>query len=418
MNLGFLNTSKIDQSKFIAVVLLNLGALSWFFIINFYLADIFNILVPPRPPDPSWAVTIGNSLIYGFTIFWSVTVSFIGGKINRRQLLLASTILGIFSTILLAFAEGPLFAAIVASLIGTSLGLGLPASMALVADNTVVENRGRASGILILATFIIAFTCMAICRTLGFDTSFDLSVMVLILVGVRSISLFPLVLGKFDRSLKTVEKKIRLSATAYREFIFYLIPWFIFTIASSLAYSLISAANLAEGVYVGDTLKYVFIAVFGLVAGFMADRYGRKQPIILGLAIFGVGYLLLGFGIGELAVNIYSALSGVTWGLFFVIFLAVPGDLSTPILREKFYALGYILPVTALFALSAIQVENIGDILPPETIAQILGICLFLAMYPVFRAKETLTQGKIRERKMKEYVEKLGKAIQETEKNE
>jgi len=38
-------------------------------------------------------------------------------------------------------------------------------------------------------------------------------------------------------------------------------------------------------------------------------------------------------------------------------------------------------------------------------------------MFPVFRAKETLTEAKIRERRMKEYAESLGKTIQETEKN-
>ena len=173
-----------------------------------------------------------------------------------------------------------------------------------------------------------------------------------------------------------------------------------------------------EGAYLGDRLRYVFIAVFGLAAGFMADRFGRKQPIILGLATFGIGYLLLGFSMGEIAVNIYYALSGVTWGLFFVVFLAVPGDLSTPILRERFYALGYILPVTVLFAISAIPVENIGEYVDASLIAQIVGGCLFLSMYQVFRAKETLTGKKMRERSLKEYAERLGKTIQETEENQ
>jgi len=401
-------------------VLLNLGALSWFFIINLYLADIFNILVPPPlPPEPSWAVTVGNSLIYGFTIFWSVSISFFGKKISRTQLLLASTILGIFSTILLAFVEGPFFAAIVASLIGTSLGLALPTSLALVADNTVVENRGRGSGILVLTTFIIAFTCMAIFRTLGFESPFNLSIMILILVCVRSISLFPLVLGKFSLPSATVEKKVRLSATAYREFIFYLIPFFMFTVASSLAQSLIDAEIIAEslslGPYLGDSLRYVFIAVFGVASGFIADRFGRKQPIFLGLATMGIGYLLLGFSPSEITINTYYVLSGITWGLFFVVFAAVPGDLSKSNLREKFYALGYILPVTGLFALSALPFENIGDFLDPSLIAQIFGGCLFLSMYPVFRAKETLTEKDKRERTMKEYAERLGKTVQETE---
>ena len=116
-------------------------------------------------------------------------------------------------------------------------------------------------------------------------------------------------------------------------------------------------------------------------------------------------------------VIIYSALSGITWGLFFVVFLAVPGDLSIAGSREKFYALGYILPLTVMLTISAIPVPSITNLLPPNIIAQILGGCLFLAMYPVYRAKETLTESKMKDIKMKEYVEKLGKTIQETEEN-
>ena len=233
-----------------------------------------------------------------------------------------------------------------------------------------------------------------------------------------------MVIGKLGRALTAAEKNIRLPHTAYREFLFYISPWIMFTIASSLARNLITATSLGsevelvEGAYIGDRLRYVFIAVFGLAAGFIADRFGRKQPIILGIATFGIGYLLLGFSMGEIAVNIYYALSGITWGLFFVVFLAVLGDLSTPILREKFYALGYILPITALFAISAVPVEDIGEILGAPIIAQIIGGCLFLSMYPVFRAKETLTERKARERRMKEYAERLGKTIQETEENQ
>ena len=283
--------------------------------------------------------------------------------------------------------------------------------MALVADYTIVDNRGRVSGIIILGTFIIAFLSMAIYRML------DLGVLSLIpiLVVVRSISLVSLVLDKLSKPLTTGEKEMHLPATTYREFIFYLCPWVMFTIASALARSLIVVETRFTDAYeLGTNLRYVFIAVFGLAAGFIADRFGRKLPIIFGLATFGIGYILLGFSMSETSIIIYYALSGITWGLFFVIFLVIPGDLSIPRLREKFYALGYILPLTGILALSVIPVPNISDLLDTNLIAQILGICLFLSMYPVFRAKETLTEKKIREREMKEHAKRIGKLIHET----
>jgi len=236
-----------------------------------------------------------------------------------------------------------------------------------------------------------------------------------ILVVVRSISLVSLAIDKLSKPSTTGEKETSLPVATYREFIFYLCPWLMFTIASSLARSLIVDVIEFEYAYdLGTNLRWVFIALFGLAAGFIADRFGRKLPIIFGLATFGVGYILLGFSMSNMSIIIYYALSGITWGLFFVIFLVIPGDLSIPRLREKFYALGYILPLTGILALSVIPVPNIREIIDANLIAQILGICLFLSMYPVFRAKETLTERKIREREMKEHAKRIGKLVHET----
>ena len=406
--MGFLTVSNINKRKLAAVTLLNLGTLSWFFIINFYISDIFRAMIPN---DPNWGLYIGNSLVYGLAIFWSITISFIGSRINRRHLLFTSIILGVISTALLGLLQGTFFASILSVLLGTSLGLGLPSSMALVADCTIVDNRGRVSGIIILGTFIITFASMAIIRMLYLDV---LS-LIPILVVVRSISLVSLAIDKLSKPSTTSEKETRLPVATYREFIFYLCPWLMFTIASSLARSLIVDVEAFESAYdLGTNLRWVFIALFGLAAGFIADRFGRKLPIIFGLATFGVGYILLGFSMSNISIIIYYALSGITWGLFFVIFLVIPGDLSIPRLREKFYALGYILPLTGILALSVIPVPNIREIIDVNLIAQILGICLFLSMYPVFRAKETLTERKIREREMKEHAKRIGKLVHET----
>ena len=180
MNLRFLTDSKIDRFKVAAVALLNLGTFSWFFIFIFCSEDIFAVLTPNTP---GWGSIVGNSLFYGFTIFWAIAISFIGRKINRRKLLFTSIILGIFSTIPMAFLKGPFSASMLLSLMGTSLGLGMPSSMALVADYTVIENRGRDSGTIVLGTFIIAFA------SLGIYWMINLGILglILVLVAVRLI---------------------------------------------------------------------------------------------------------------------------------------------------------------------------------------------------------------------------------------
>lgn len=387
-------------------MLLNLGALSWFFVFNNYMEVTFDALTPNAT---DWGSYIGNSIFYGSIIFWSITISFIGRRINRRKLLFTSIILGIFSTILLGFLEGTFFASIISFLMGTSLGLGLPSSMALVADYTIVENRGRTSGIILLGTFIIAFVSMAIYGIL----ELDILGLTLLLAVLRSISIFALVMEKFDRP-STIGKKIRLRFYEYKDFFVYLCTFLLFSIASGLAWSLIPDIYEPQVAF-GNTLRFILIAIFGVTAGVMADRWGRKQPIIIGLAALGIGFLLLGFNLSGESVILYLILSGITWGSFFVVFLAVPGDLSFPSSREKFYALGYILPLFGQFIISIIPVDELLKIIDANVISQILGICLFLAIYPVLRAKETLAESKIQERKMKEYVERVGKVIQETE---
>ena len=88
----------------------------------------------------------------------------------------------------------------------------------------------------------------------------------------------------------------------------------------------------------------------------------------------------------------------------------MPGDLSDLDSREKIYAL-----VAGLFSAGAIPVPDFSGALPVNSLSQILSIILFLSIVPVLRAKETLEESKIQERKMKEHVEKIGEIIKQSE---
>lgn len=285
--------------------------------------------------------------------------------------------------------------------------------MAVVADYTEVEERGRISGIIILVTFVIAFASMAIIPIFGSASTLGIA---LLFAVVRSSSFLALVIDKFERLVSITKEKTHLPVTASREFLFYIFPWVMFSIASSLAWNVIAQPYAAEMVELA-TLRYVFIAVFGLLAGFMADRFGRKRIIYIGLIVLGVAFAMLGFSLSYTNVlwlhrlwYVYLALSGVTWGSFFVVFLTVPGDLSDLDSREKFYAL-----VAGLFSAGAIPVPDFSGVLPVNSLSQILSIILFLSIVPVLRAKETLEESKIQERKMKEHVEKIGEIIKQSE---
>jgi len=145
LNLGFLTKDfRISSRKFAAVTVLNSGTLAWFFLLILYL-----------PRMPFGGDYISQLLFVCSAIFWSVLGSFFLMRFSRRKLLISSIFLGTISTILIAFVQGTIFE-VVCLFLGTSLGLGLPSSMAIVADYTAVEERGRVSGIIVLGTFIIA----------------------------------------------------------------------------------------------------------------------------------------------------------------------------------------------------------------------------------------------------------------------
>jgi MFS family permease len=413
LNLKFLTKDlKVSRRKFAAVTILTSGTLAWFFLLNLYLSDIFKSIAPN---EPTWAYfNVGQILCYGFTIFWAVIGSFISKGINRCGLLISWILLGALSTIFLALFQGPIFVVISSLLLGLSLGLGFPIIMAFVADSTVIEERARVSGIIIVGTFVLAFIALAVVRTLSLGI---LGTLVLF-AAVRLISLVALVIDNCDgKEEKNVESP-RLPKVVYREYVFYLFPWMMFIIAAGLAGNLIpETIRQSPEFYLGTTLRYACIAIFGLVAGVAADRFGRKPPIITGLIMLGVSFALLGFNMSPTSVLIYLLVSGMAWGLFFVIFLAVPGDLSVSGAREKSYALGYILPLAIYFGLSTVPGEGFFSGFPASALSQVFSIILFLSIIPILRSKETLPREKIQDRKMKEHLEKIEELIQESKKN-
>ena len=398
----------VSRRKIIASTLLISGALAWFFLINQYIVDIFMGITPNEPLSNNY-FNLGQGLFYGFAIISAIIGSFIRKTTSRRKLLLTWILLGIFSTILLTLSQGLIFLIISSTLLGISFGWGLPISIAFLADCTAVEERARLSGIVILTTFIFAFIILAVIRTL----SLGLLDAIYLFAFVRLTSILALVVGNCDAR---DHKKIilpNLPKGVYKEFLLYFFPFIMFCIAAGLAFNLIPDTPEYESARsLGNSFRYVFIAVFGLASGVIADRIGRKQPIIVGLIMLGVSFMLLGFSMSWLSVVFYLATSGIAWGLFFVIFLAIPGDLSVSGSREKFYALMFILPFSVLLGLSAIPGWAIFSD-SGSSISQLFSLFLFLSIIPILLAKETLPVEKVRDRKMKEHLENIEKLIKE-----
>jgi len=204
-----------------------------------------------------------------------------------------------------------------------------------------------------------------------------------------------------------------------RDFALYLAPWLIFNIASGLAsfvwLELPKLQVYTDAIAFGNMLHLIGPGVFGFFSGILADRWGRKQPIVIGLVLLGASFAFLGLATSPLSVFVYLVLSGIAWGALSVAFLAIPGDLSSSGSKEKFYAVGVVVPLTIYMSFSVLS-EMIEIHVSPSVLSTTLSVILFVCIFPVLYAQETLSSSKIRERKMKEYVDKVGKLVEKSKK--
>ena len=177
---------KISKRKLLTSTFLVSGTLAWFFIINFYLNTSFEDIFGD----------IFGIWFYAFASLFAVVGVIVEKRLNRRLFLILWVALGISSTLSLLFFRGYTFSVIVSVFFGISLGLGLPTSMACMADSTDVGERGRVSGTIVLVSFLMAFITPVLVRLL----SLGVVAAVLITAFVRSTSLISLFLDSFEQT--------------------------------------------------------------------------------------------------------------------------------------------------------------------------------------------------------------------------
>jgi MFS family permease len=155
---------------------------------------------------------------------------------------------------------------------------------------------------------------------------------------------------------------------------------------------------------------------FGLIAVVLADHFGRRQPIIILLVMLGVSFGLLNFYLTPLTMLVYYITYGIAWGFLFKLYLAVPGDLSYIGSREEFYALGTMMPLIIYMGLGAVP-QFLTTSVSGSFLSPFLSMILFISVIPVFRAAETLSENTVRKGNLDRHVKRLGKLIEEEQKN-
>ena len=231
-------------------------------------------------------------------------------------------------------------------------------------------------------------------------------------IVIKSIGFLSFALDSLGGVKKEREAKPWRRIIGYRDFYLYLIPYVLFMFAAGLV-SLLWQGLPSDPAYVevdryASYFRYFLLSIFAVVAGSMADRMGRKTPIILGSIMLGASYALIGLLTSPETYFITLLMSACAWGIIIVLYLVVPGDLAFSGSTERFYTLGWLLPF--ILYTGVLGTGKIFNITPKtDVFAAILSIIIFASTLPLLYAAETLSESKLRERRLMEYAEKAGK---------
>ena len=384
-----------------SVILFN--TFTWFYTIR--------VVINSNLQDP-------NNIIF-FAIFdFTVIISGIIGalfakKIKRTYIICFWLVLGVITSLLIAFLNVNLTEnmALIAFLFGCSFGFGMPAGLAYFADCTIFENRGRSSGLLFAASNLGGFLLLVLLQE-------NWSAVLVASSIWRTLGLGLLFLLKPKNIEREVEDQPSFQLILHnRTFILFFVPWLLFCLVDNLekpyGFALAKVFGATEFIAFDEAFEPLLGTLFAFISGFVMDIIGRKKVITYGFISLGVAFAVLSIGPTIQAFwYVTSAIDGIAWGVFYVTFVLVLwGDLSSPnTIRERYFALGSIPFFLAEFLGKVIYPFAQG--VPKENIYAAFPLAsffLFLAVLPLMYAPETLPEKKIRERELKDYIEKAKK---------
>ena len=393
----------------IASIVLVTNAFVWYF----YAVNILKDMASNVTSDPSTLLLMWSIHIVG-AIFSALIAGLIIKKRGRQKIFYVSWMLlgvaasfaalaGNTADILGLYALGLFF--------GTSFGVGMPSCMGYFTEHTSVETRGRLGGIAMLFTGLGMFL-------LGMVSVENSATNILILAGWRLAGLVAFMLIKPPIESKEAKHVSYRDVITQRPFLLYLVPWLLFSLVNYLSLPVLSDSLDAAVLQLSTTVENILLGVFAIIGGILMDFVGRKIMATAGFVLLGVGYTILGIAPHEISSLIfYTIVDGIALGILFALFvMTVWGDLSDGAPSEKYYALGAIPFFVSMLLESAIGSYLLG--VSPYAIFSFTAFFLFLAVLPLMYAPETLPDKIMKDRELKNYIEKAQKEAEKTQKTE
>ena len=403
------------------------------------------VVVRTTTRDPeNFLLNFGHLVFLASIIVTAFIGSVVAQKFNLRKFLFFWLIIGIVAPLPTLFFRSQEILLVFSFIVGATLGFGFPSILAFLADSTTAEERGRVAAFVIFTSFFLYLLIVRIIDWWWTSEFFHIPpegsiwihqlnpiAIILILIGLKSIGFFSFIIDPLSRAKS--KPKPWSSILGFKNFNYYLLAYILFSIAFGLTPMLwqpmladLTQENIST-FWLAYDLRLFLLGFVMLFAGVMADKFGRKKLVILGLLML----------IPEVVFARFM-LSIIAQGIMMVLYLAIPGDLSSPGSREKHYAICWIVPLSIWLAISSIERTPWTDVtiwgtfdaiplldywtvgsrgffsLPPEFFTIIYFILISVSILLIVLAAETISESKMRERKLRDYTEKVGKMIKES----
>ncbi len=363
------------------------------------------------PQSHAFAIDVAY---FGAIVGSSIVGAVLTKRMRRESFLFTWIILGVATSFLPLVVHGTSWEinALAFTLLGISVGLGLPACLSFFVDRISIEKRGRMGGLTFVVTSIVAVAVGS------FFQSNDLVLCSAIFFGWRFLSLVVFYVShRADTHLrknlkKDSEQVVFASVLRVRTFALYFTSWLVFSLIDSVERVVIRNSVEPTLFSLANNVNGVVSAFSVFFAGILADRIGRKKIVISGFVALGVAYAIVGLIEGGFDVFwlFHSIIDGVAGGIFMIAFvLLIWGDLSPPESRERYYAIGNI-PFFASRIIGTPTTPYIVPLVEITTSFSLAAFFLFVAVLPLMFAPETLSQEKMEQRRLQEYLQKAKKA--------
>jgi len=285
--------------------------------------------------------------------------------------------------------------------------------MAYFTDSVRVENRGLMGGIVWgLVTAVVVPLAVVIGMLNYVTVMVDFAEVVTVLALVRGIGLMLFLMFE-EKDGKVPEERKTPSYTAIlggRTLALYFVPWLMFCLINWMEMPVIEGQFPYELLALSGAVEVAIAGVSAPISGYFSDKIGRKRVIVTGFVILGVGYAALGlFPQGIIAQYSFIVLDGVAWGIFAsVFFMILWGDIAEEARKERFYFVGGFPYLLAQFL--AMLSGPYFVFIQPNAAFSLASFFLFFAVLPLLYAPEPLPERRLKEREMKEYIERAKKA--------